>query len=156
MAFYCQGKYISRLKAHVTFEHVKDSLKKGKLFGNWLWWNPCSVPGIMSSSKSPPCDDFRANRTNCYCGEWVLHVVLPLTSCDFCSQILSVYERSIEVFFFHLFWLFLLQKAEMCWHISKNVHFSSSLGRSMETSRRNTTLRHRDNVHVYDKWPVWG
>ena len=33
-------------------------------------------------------------------GDWVLHVVLPLTSCDFCSQILSVYERSIEVFFF--------------------------------------------------------
>ena len=23
----------------------------------------------------------------------LLHVVLPLTSCDFCSQILSVYER---------------------------------------------------------------
>ena len=33
-------------------------------------------------------------------GDWVLHVVLPLKSCDFCSQILSVYERSIEVFFF--------------------------------------------------------
>ena len=26
--------------------------------------------------------------------------MLPLTSCDFCSQILSVYERSIEVFLF--------------------------------------------------------
>ena len=64
--------------------------------------------GILSSSKSPLCDDFRASSTNCYCDDWVLHVVLPLTSCDFCSQILSVYERSIEVFFF-FFWLFLLR-----------------------------------------------
>ena len=45
---------------------------------------------------------FAASRTNCYWGDWVLNVVLPLTSCDFCSQILSVYKRSIEVFF--LFW----------------------------------------------------
>ena len=53
-----------------------------------------------------------------------LHVVLPLTSYDLLSQILSVYERSIEVFlfffFFFFFWvggrvvLFLLQKAEIC------------------------------------------
>ena len=54
-----------------------------------------------------------------------LHVVLPLTSYDLFSQILSVYERSIEVFLFFLFsfffWggggrvvLFLLQKAEIC------------------------------------------
>ena len=32
-----------------------------------------------------------------------LHVVLPLTSYDLFSQILSVYERSIEVFLFFLF-----------------------------------------------------
>ena len=32
-----------------------------------------------------------------------LHVVLPLTSCDFCSQILSVYESSIKVFLFFFF-----------------------------------------------------
>ena len=38
----------------------------------------------------------------------------------------------------------------------QNIHFSSSLERPMETSRRNTASRHRDNVHVYDKWPVWG
>ena len=31
----------------------------------------------------------------------------------------------------------------------QNVHFSSSLGRPMETSWRNTASRHRDNVHVY-------
>ena len=52
-----------------------------------------------------------------------LHVVLPLTRYDLFSQILSVYERSIEVFLFFLFlfffWggrvvLFLLQKAEIC------------------------------------------
>ena len=54
-----------------------------------------------------------------------LHVVLPLTSYDLFSQILSVYERSIEVFLFFLFSffflggggrvvLFLLQKAEIC------------------------------------------
>ena len=52
---------------------------------------------------------FRASRTNCYCGDWVLHVILPLTSCDFCSQILSVYERWTEVFFFFFFWLFLIR-----------------------------------------------
>ena len=32
-----------------------------------------------------------------------LHVVLPLTSYDLLSQILSVYERSIEVFLFFFF-----------------------------------------------------
>ena len=32
----------------------------------------------------------------------------------------------------------------------QNVHFSSSLGRPMETSWRNTASRHRDNVYVYD------
>ena len=52
-----------------------------------------------------------------------LHVVLPLTRYDLFSQILSVYERSIEVFLFFLFLVFfwggrvvlcLLQKAEIC------------------------------------------
>ena len=38
----------------------------------------------------------------------------------------------------------------------KNNHFLSSLERPMKTSWRNTASRHRDNVHVYDKWPVWG
>ena len=41
-------------------------------------------------------------------GDWVLHVVLPLTSCNFCFQVLTVYERSIEGFFI-LFWLCLLR-----------------------------------------------
>ena len=51
-----------------------------------------------------------------------LHVLLPLTSYDLYSQILSVYERSIQVFlcfFFCFCFLFLLQKAEICWHIWK-------------------------------------
>ena len=38
----------------------------------------------------------------------------------------------------------------------KNIHFLSSLERPMETSWRNTASRHRDNVHVYDNWSVWG
>ena len=38
----------------------------------------------------------------------------------------------------------------------KIIHLSSSLERPMETSRGNTASRHRDNVHVYDKWLVWG
>ena len=48
-------------------------------------------------------------------------------------------------------WFFLLQNARKSANISKNVHFSSSLGRPMETSRRNTASRHHDNVHVYEK-----
>ena len=72
----------------------------------------CSVrctAGMLISSKSPLCDYFRASRTNRYCGDWVLHVALPLTSCDFCSQILCVYERSIGVFFFFEGFFFLLR-----------------------------------------------
>ena len=42
-----------------------------------------------------------------------LHVVLPLTSYDLFSQILSVYERSIEVFLF-FFCLFFLGGGEGC------------------------------------------
>ena len=38
----------------------------------------------------------------------------------------------------------------------KNIYFLSSLERPMETSWRNRTSRHRDNVHVCDKRPVWG
>ena len=46
-----------------------------------------------------------------------LHVLLPLTSYDLYFQILSVYERSIQVslcFVLFFFWLFLLQKVEIC------------------------------------------
>ena len=56
----------------------------------------------------------------------------PLTSCDFYSQILSVYERSIEVFLFFFccffcFGCFYFKKRKPA-NLSKNVHFSSSLG----------------------------
>ena len=76
---------------------MKDSLKKTKFLEI-----DCCTAEILSSSKSPLRDDFRASRTNCYCGDWVLHDVLPLTSYDFCSQILRVNQRSIEVVFFFL------------------------------------------------------
>ena len=33
----------------------------------------------------------------------------------------------------------------------KNINFSSFLERPIETSRRNTVSRYRDNVYVYDK-----
>ena len=33
---------------------------------------------------------------------------------------------------------------------TKNINFSSFLERPIETSRRNTVSRHRDNVHGYD------
>ena len=69
------------------------------------------------------------------------------------SLCLRALNRSFPLFFF---WLFLLQKVENLLTYMKNIHFSSSLERPMETSRRNTASRHRDNVHVYDKWSVWG
>ena len=50
-------------------------------------------------------------RSNCDCCNWVLHVVLPLTSYDLYSQILSVYESPIKVSSILFFWLFLLQNA---------------------------------------------
>ena len=52
---------------------------------------------------------------------------------------------SIFFVFFCCFYLECAKPADK----SKNVHFSSSLGRPIETSRRNTVSRHRDNVHVY-------
>ena len=77
--------------------------------------------GILSSSKSPLCNDFRASRINCYFGDWVLLVVIPQTSWELWSQILSAYERSIEdfFFFFSFFGCFHLECAEICWYIEK-------------------------------------
>ena len=83
-----------------------------------------------------------------------LHVLLPLTSYDLYSQILSVYERSIKVFLFCLFVFFgcfYFGESGNLLTYKKNIHFLSSLERPMETSWRNTASRHRDNVHVYDK-----
>ena len=82
-----------------------------------------------------------------------LHVVLPLTSYDLYSQILSVYERSQLRFssFFLFFLVVFTSESGNLLTYKKNNHFLSSLERPMETSWRNTASRHRDNVHVYDK-----
>ena len=82
-----------------------------------------------------------------------LHVLLPLTSYDLYSQILSVYERSIQVFLcfvFFFFGCFYFRKQKSA-DIYEKYPFLVFSGRPMETSRRNTASRHRDNVHVYDK-----
>ena len=81
-----------------------------------------------------------------------LHVLLPLTSYDLYSQILSVYERSINVFlfFFFFFGCFYFRKRKSA-DIYEKYPFLVFSGRPMETSRRNTASHHRDNVHVYDK-----
>ena len=63
------------------------------------------------------------------------------------SQYLRTLNQAFPFFFLVVF-------TSECAEI--HVHFSSCLGRPMETSWRNAASRHRDNVHVYDKWPVWG
>ena len=68
------------------------------------------------------------------------------------SQFLWAFNRSFSVFFLVVF----TPESGNLLTYMKNIHFSSSLERPTETSRRNTASRHRDNVHVYDKWPVWG
>ena len=79
-----------------------------------------------------------------------LHVLLPLTSYDLYSQILSVYERSIKVFLFFFFLVVFTSESGNLLTYEKYPFLVFS-GRPMETSRRNTASRHRDNVHVYDK-----
>ena len=64
----------------------------------------------------------------------VLHVVLPLTSCNFCFRILSVYECSIEGFSF-FFGCFYLECAEICWYAEKCpflVFFGTNNGNFIE------------------------
>ena len=81
---------------------------------------------------------------------YTIQLQLPLTSYDLYSQILSVYERSIVVFLFFFMVVFTSESGKIL-TCMKNIHFSSSLERPMETSRRKTASRHGDNVHVYDK-----
>ena len=64
------------------------------------------------------------------------------------SQCLRAFNRSFPFFFFLV--VFTSENGNLLTYM-KNIHFSSSLERPMETSRRNTASRHRDNVHVYDK-----
>ena len=63
------------------------------------------------------------------------------------SQCLRACNRGFPLFFR----LFLLQSARKSVTYTKNISFSSYLERPIETSRRNTVSRHRDNVHVYGK-----
>ena len=73
------------------------------------------------------------------------------------SQCLRAFNRGFPLFFVLFFFVvvFTSESGNLLTYM-KNIHFSSSLERPTETSRRNTASRHRDNVHVYDKWPVWG
>ena len=59
-----------------------------------------------------------------------LHVLLPLTSYDLYSQILSVYERSIQVFLCFVFFFLVVFTSESRNLLTymKNIHFSFSLG----------------------------
>ena len=137
-----------------------------KKFGNWLWWNSCSVcstAGILSSSKSSLCDDFRARRTNVkpcktqsteatgfymyYC-RW--QVAISALRFSVFTSVQSMFSFSF------FFWFFFTSESGNVLTYIKIIHLSSSLERPMETSRGNTASRHRDNVHVYDKWLVWG
>ena len=65
------------------------------------------------------------------------------------SRCLRAFNRS-KVFLFFLFLVVFTSESGNLLTNMKNIHFSSSLERPMETSRRNTASRHRDNVHVYD------
>ena len=65
------------------------------------------------------------------------------------SQCLRAFNPSFLFFFF--LGCFYFRKRKSADIYEKNIHFSSFLERPMETSRRNTAPRHRDNVHVYDK-----
>ena len=56
----------------------------------------------------------------------------------------------VSPFFFFFLVVFTSESGNLLTYM-KNIHFSSSLERPMETSWRNTASRHRDNVHVYDK-----
>ena len=66
------------------------------------------------------------------------------------SQCLRALNRSFP-FFFDCFYL--RMRGNLLTYM-KNIHFSSSLKRRTETSRRNTASLDRDNVHVNEKWPV--
>ena len=64
------------------------------------------------------------------------------------SQCLRAFDQSFPLFFFLV--VFTSESGNLLTFM-KNIDFSSSLERPMETSWRNTASRHRDNVHVYDK-----
>ena len=65
------------------------------------------------------------------------------------SVFTSVQSRFSSLLFFVFLIVFTSESGNLLTYM-KNIHFSSSLERPTETSRRNTASRHRDNVHVYD------
>ena len=87
-----------------------------------MWWNPCSIcctARILSSSKSPLCDDFRASRTNCY--YWRLGFTCS-TAADKLQFLLSGSHclRAFNRGFFHFFFgCFYLECAEISWYTEK-------------------------------------
>ena len=79
-------------------------------------------------------------------------LLLPLgftcsTAADKLRLILSD-SRCLRAFFFGCFYF--KMRGNLLTYM-KRIHFSSSLERPMETSRRNAASRHRDNVHVCDR-----
>ena len=65
------------------------------------------------------------------------------------SQCLRAFNQGFPLFLIFFLVVFTSESGNLLTYM-KNIHLSSSLERSMETSRRNTASRHRDNVHVYD------
>ena len=67
-----------------------------------------------------------------------LHVLLPLTSYDLYSQILSVYERSIQVFLCFFFFFLVVFTSESGNLLTYEKYpFLVFSGRPMETSSKN-------------------
>ena len=71
---------------------------------------------------------------------------LRLILSDF--QCLRAFSQGFPLFFFGCFYFGVRGNLLI---YTKNINFSSFLERPIETSRRNTVSRHRDNVHGYDK-----
>ena len=63
------------------------------------------------------------------------------------SQCLRAFSQAFPLFFLGCFYF----RMHGNLLIYRKRSISRLLGRPMETSRRNTASRHRDNVHVYDK-----
>ena len=63
------------------------------------------------------------------------------------SQCLRAFDR-VFLFFFGCFYFGM--RGNLLTY-TKNINFSSFLERPIETTRRNTVSRHRDNVHGCDK-----
>ena len=78
----------------------------------------------------------------------------------YCRWQVTIYTLRFSVFtsvqskFSSFFWVIFTSESGNVLTSIKNTHFSSYLERPMETSRRNTASRHRDNVHFL--WQMTG